>query len=48
MNGNINIKVKTPVGVSEEKETGPGCAQGSVERPVNSSVSLGNGVANAF
>ena len=48
MNGNINIKVKTPVGVTEEKETGPGWAQGSVDGPVNSSVSIGNGVANAF
>ena len=48
MNENVRIKVKTPVGVTEAKDCGPACPQGSVEGPVNSSVSIGNGVANAF
>ena len=45
MNKNVKIKVKTPVGLTEVEETGPGASQGSVDAPVISSVSIGDGVS---
>ena len=48
MNKNVRIKVKTPVGITETEDTGPGASQGSVDAAVISSVSLGNGVSKAF
>ena len=43
MNKNTVIKVKTPVGLSEEKSTGEGVAQGSLEAALVSAVNLDNG-----
>ena len=48
MNENIKIKVKTPVGLSEEEETGPGVGQGTVEGAICSSVNIDNGVVDQF
>ena len=48
MNKNIRIKVKTPVGITQSADTGPGAAQGSVDAAVISSVSIGNDVSVTF
>ena len=48
MNENINICVKTLVGMTEEANTGMGVAQGSVDGAVNSAVALANLVAEEF
>ena len=48
MNKKIKIKVKTPVGETEEKEAGPTLAQGSVDAAILSSNSIANGVEEAF
>ena len=48
MNKNVQIKVKTAVGLSESEQTGPGASQGSVDAPIISSNSIGNGVSDAF
>ena len=44
LNKNIRVKIKTPVGVTQSQDTGPGLAQGSVEAAVISSVNINNGV----
>ena len=48
MNKNIRIKVKTPVGLTESADTGPGATQGSVDAAIISSVSIGNDVSDNF
>ena len=48
MNKSSKIKVQTPLGETEEKETGPTVTQGSVEAATLSSVSLDNGVDEGF
>ena len=48
MNENVRIKVKTPVGITRSENIGPACTQGSVDGPVISSNSIGNGVTDAF
>ena len=48
LNKNSVIAVKTPVGVTEECETGEGVAQGSVEGASISAASLGAGVMDMF
>ena len=48
MNKNIRIKVKTPVGLTESADTGPGATQGSVDAAIISSVSIGNDVSDTF
>ena len=48
MNQNVKITVKTPVGLSETENCGPGASQGSVDAAIISSNSIGNSVTNAF
>ena len=48
LNKNTRIKVKTPVGTTTSKDTGPIVAQGSAEAGIMSSVSLDNGVDVTF
>ena len=48
LNKNTVISVKTPVGLTEECDTGEGVAQGSVEGAVVSAVSLGEGIRYFF
>ena len=48
MNKNVRIKIKTPVGMTQSEDVGPLVTQGSVEAATLSSVSLGNGVNDAF
>ena len=48
MNKNTRICVQTPVGVSEEENTGEGLGQGTVEGAIASAVSLDNGVRDYF
>ena len=43
-----NIKVETPVGVTEEEETGEGLGQGGLDSGFLSAVNLNNGVDEAF
>ena len=47
-NENVKVKVKTPVGVTGSADTGPVVTQGGVLAAVISSVSIGNGVSDAF
>ena len=44
MNKNSRIKVKTPLGLTEAKDTGPLVAQGSVDGAVLSSNNSGKGL----
>ena len=48
MNENVKVRVKTPVGLTESKKTGPILTQGSVEAAPISSVSIGNSVDVTF
>ena len=48
MNQNIRISVKTAVGETEEKDTGNGVGQGTVEGAVISSSSIDGGVTEEF
>ena len=48
MNKNTKIKVQTPVGETEARNTGPIVTQGGVDSATISSVSIGNGISNAF
>ena len=48
MNKETTIKVKTPVGTSEEASVGAGLGQGTMESAVLSAVSLDKGVNDAF
>ena len=48
MNKNVKVKVQTPVGETASADTAPSVAQGSVDGPVISSVSIGNEVSDTF
>ena len=48
MNENVNIKVKTPVGLTESEETGPIVSQGTVPAAIISSSNIAVGVEEAF
>ena len=48
MNKDTRIKVRTPVGDSEIRETGETVTQGSIEAGISSSMNLGNGVNDFF
>ena len=48
MNKNTRIRVKTPVGVTEFRNTGEGLGQGSTEGAIASAVNLDNGVQDFF
>ena len=48
MNKKAKIRVKTPVGISEPKDTGPNVQQGTVEAGVISSGSVDKGVNVTF
>ena len=48
MNKNIRISVQTPLGATEEKDTGEGLGQGTIEGAIASAVSLDNGVRDFF
>ena len=48
MNKNVKLKIQTPVGDTDEANTGPIVTQGSVDSAILSSVSIGNDVDEAF
>ena len=48
MNKNTKISVQTPVGLTEEVDTGEGVGQGTLEGAIVSAVSLDNGVDDFF
>ena len=48
MNKDTHIRVKTPVGYTEERSTGEGIGQGTLEGAVLSSVNLDGGVRDYF
>ena len=48
MNKNTRISVQTPVGITEEQDTGEGVGQGTLEGALLSSVNLDNGVNEYF
>ena len=48
MNKNTRISVHTPVGVTEEEDTGEGLGQGTLEGAIVSAVNLDNGVNDFF
>ena len=48
VNKKAKLKVNTPVGISESKETGPNIQQGSVDGAITSSVNIDKGVNDAF
>ena len=48
MNKNTRVRIKTPVGETQAKDTGPIITQGGVEGPVLSSVSIDNGLNVTF
>ena len=48
MNKNTRISVHTPVGVTEEEDTGEGLGQGTLEGAIVSAVNLDNGVNDSF
>ena len=48
MNENTKISVLTPVGMTEEKDTGEGVGQGTLEGALVSAVNLDNGVNDFF
>ena len=48
MNKNTRISVQTPVGITEEKDTGEGVGQGTLEGALVSSVNLDKGVNDYF
>ena len=48
LNKNIRIRVKTPVGVTQPCDTGPGMGQGTSDGAIVSAVNLDNGVRDRF
>ena len=48
MNKNTKISVQTPVGITEESDTGEGVGQGTLEGGLVSAVSLDKGVNDFF
>ena len=48
MNESVNIKVKTPLGTSESKKTGPTVTQGGIEAALVSSNNIDVGVEETF
>ena len=48
MNESVNIKVKTPLGTSESKKTGPTVTQGGIEAALVSSNNVDVGVEETF
>ena len=48
MNKNTKISIQTPVGLTEEKDTGQGVGQGTLEGALVSAVNLDNGVGDMF
>ena len=48
MNKNTKISVQTPVGLTEERDTGEGVGQGTLEGAIVSAVNLDNGVNDFF
>ena len=48
MNKNTCIRVQTPVGMSDSRDTGEGLGQGTVEGAIASSINLDNGVRDFF
>ena len=48
MNKDVEIKVKTPVGVSDKEHTGPILAQGSIEAAMISSNNVSVGIEETF
>ena len=44
MNKSFNVKVKTPLGMTETKKAGEGPSQGNVDAALISANSIGNGV----
>ena len=48
MNKDTRISVRTPVGVTEERDTGEGWGQGTIEGAICSAVNLDNGVRDFF
>ena len=48
LNPNIRIKVRTPVGLTEAADTGPGIGQGTVPGAIVSAAGLDNGVKEVF
>ena len=48
MNKDTKIKVRTPVGDTEERDTGEGWGQGTIEGAICSAVNLDNGVRDFF
>ena len=48
MNKNSKVKIKTPVGTTETKDTGPIVLQESVDAPILSANNIGNGVNEVF
>ena len=48
MNKNTKISVQTPVGMTDEKDTGEGVGQGTLEGALVSAVNLDNGVNDFF
>ena len=48
MNKNTRISVQTPVGLTEERDTGEGVGQGTLEGAIVSAVNLDNGVQDFF
>ena len=48
MNKNTRIMIQTPVGLTEERDTGEGVGQGTLEGALISAVNLDNGVNDMF
>ena len=48
MNKNTRISIQTPVGLTEERDTGEGVGQGTLEGAIISAVNLDNGVQDFF
>ena len=48
MNKNSKVRIKTPVGITDTKNTGPILSQGSVEAAILSSNNIGNGMKETF
>ena len=48
LNENIRIRVRTPVGVTDSADTGPGQGQGTISAAIISSVNLDSGVKETF
>ena len=48
MNKNSKVRIKTPVGITDTKNTGPILSQGSVEAAILNSNNIGNGMKETF